>query len=79
MRESEFYDREYYDSDGKSNYATYTKDSSPFELHCSTIISAVEHMTGSGFPAVLDIGCAKGYLVSALRRHRIGITLAGQV
>jgi hypothetical protein len=37
MRESEFYDREYYDGDGKSDYVTYTEDSSPFELHCSII------------------------------------------
>lgn len=71
MRESEFYDREYYDGDGKSNYVTYTEDSSPFELHCSIIISALECMIGSDLPTVLDIGCAKGYLVSALRARGV--------
>ena len=71
MRESEFYDREYYDGDGKSNYVTYTENSSPFELHCSIITSIVAHMIGSDSPSVLDIGCAKGYLVAALRARGI--------
>lgn len=71
VRESEFYDREYYDGDGKSNYVSYMKDSSPFELHCSRIISTIERMMGSSLPTVLDIGCAKGYLVSALRGRGI--------
>jgi hypothetical protein len=50
MRESEFYDRAYYDGDGKSNYVTYTEDSSPFELHCSIITSMVAHMIRSDSP-----------------------------
>jgi SAM-dependent methyltransferase len=71
MRESEFYDRAYYDGDGKSNYVAYTKETSPFELHCSIISSVIEHMMDSGLPTVLDVGCAKGYLVNALRNRGI--------
>lgn len=71
MKGPDFYDQEYYDSDGKSNYVTYTSDSSPFESHCSMIVSVVEHMIGSSLRPVLDVGCAKGYLVHALRARGV--------
>jgi SAM-dependent methyltransferase len=71
MKESGFYDREYYDGKGKSNYTAYTSDSSPFESHCAMILSVVERMTETGLLPVLDVGCAKGYLVHMLRARGI--------
>lgn len=71
MKGSDFYDREYYDSDGKSNYVTYSTDSSPFDSHCRMIMSVVERTIGTSLRPVLDVGCAKGYLVHALRARGI--------
>jgi SAM-dependent methyltransferase len=64
-----FYDETYFDGPGKSNYSCYTFDSSPFAAHAETIARMMEHHRLSG--PVLDIGCAKGYLVDALRRRGV--------
>jgi SAM-dependent methyltransferase len=69
MRDPDFYDQSYFDAPGKSNYCCYTHESSPFESHADTLLQlmAVQDLHGP----VLDVGCAKGYLVSALRKRGI--------
>lgn len=66
---ADFYDRDYYDGPGKSNYDEYTFESSPFATHADAIARMIEHYALSG--PVLDIGCAKGYLVYMLRQRGI--------
>jgi SAM-dependent methyltransferase len=69
MRDRSFYDEAYFDGEGKSNYREYTFNSSPFEQHADAI---AEHMSKNKLTgAVLDVGCAKGYLVSVLRSRGI--------
>jgi SAM-dependent methyltransferase len=65
--DASFYDDVYFDSPGKSNYSHYTSESSPFGAHADTIARVMEHHGLSG--PVLDVGCAKGYLVHALRQR----------
>jgi SAM-dependent methyltransferase len=69
MRDPDFYDQSYFDAPGKSNYCCYTPWSSPFESHADTLVRlmAVRGIDGP----VLDVGCAKGYLVSALRKRGV--------
>ncbi|MBO0869785.1 MAG: class I SAM-dependent methyltransferase [Micromonosporaceae bacterium] len=69
LMDADFYDRDYYDGDGKSNYDEYTFESSPFANHADAIARMIEHYRLSG--PVLDIGCAKGYLVYMLRQRGI--------
>jgi SAM-dependent methyltransferase len=65
----EFYDHEYFEGAGKSNYQRYDAQSSPFDLHAETVIRVMDFYSLSG--RVLDVGCAKGYLVHALRQRGI--------
>lgn len=67
--DADFYDQQYFDSTGKSNYEEYTFESSPFALHADAIIRTMEFHELAG--PVLDIGCAKGYLVYVLRQRGI--------
>ena len=67
---ADFYDRAYFDGTGKSNYCSYTGDSSPFAAHADAVAAMLREYSLDG--PVLDIGCAKGYLVAraAPARHR---------
>lgn len=69
MRGKDFYDETYFDGKGKSNYIEYTASSSPFDEHADAIAEYIDehHLAG----AVLDVGCAKGYLVAMLRSRGI--------
>lgn len=69
MRDRRFYDEIYFDGGGKSNYARYTINSSPFGQHADAIAEYMSKHNLTG--AVLDVGCAKGYLVSMLRLRGI--------
>ncbi len=64
---ADFYDRAYFDGTGKSNYCSYTGDSSPFGAHADAVAAMLREYADDG--PVLDIGCAKGYLVGELRRR----------
>ena len=69
MRDSSFYDEIYFDGQGKSNYGGYTLQSSPFARHAESVAG---HMRAFGLVGpVLDVGCAKGYLVCVLRKRGI--------
>jgi SAM-dependent methyltransferase len=69
MRPADFYDRVYFDGPGKSNYQRYSIDSSPFASQADAI---VDLMASHGLQGpVLDVGCAKGYLVYVLRMRGI--------
>jgi SAM-dependent methyltransferase len=67
--EFEFYDHDYYDGTGKSNYDTYTRDSSPFAVHADLIERVMAYFGLAG--PVLDVGCAKGFLVEELRSRGV--------
>jgi SAM-dependent methyltransferase len=69
MKTPEYYDRVYFDGLGKSNYQQYSIDSSPFASQADAVIRLMAHHGLSG--PVLDIGCAKGYLVYVLRLRGI--------
>jgi SAM-dependent methyltransferase len=69
MRTAEFYDRDYFDGPGKSNYDHYSIDSSPFASQADAIVDLMAYHELAG--PVLDIGCAKGYLVYVLRQRGI--------
>ncbi len=69
MRDADFYDRVYFDAPGKSNYARYTVESSPFALHADAIVALLDRYGLDG--PVLDVGCAKGYLVYVLRQRGV--------
>jgi SAM-dependent methyltransferase len=60
-----FYDRTYYDGHGKSNYDRYDIDSSPVAAQADAIMALMSFFGLVG--PVLDVGCAKGYLVYVLR------------
>jgi SAM-dependent methyltransferase len=66
---ADFYDRAYFDGTGKSNYCSYDGTSSPFAEHAGAIAAMMREYLLDG--PVLDIGCAKGYLVAELRRRGI--------
>lgn len=66
---ADFYDYRYYDDDGKSNYTGYTFESSPFAEHADAIVRLMDHYGLRG--PVLDVGCAKGYLVYLLRQRGV--------
>jgi SAM-dependent methyltransferase len=65
LHTADFYDRTYYDGHGKSNYNPYDIDSSPFAFQADVIEKLLAHYGLDG--PVLDVGCAKGYLVYVLR------------
>jgi SAM-dependent methyltransferase len=65
LQTSDFYDRIYFDGHGKSNYSHYDIDSSPFASQADVIEKLLVHFGLDG--PVLDVGCAKGYLVYVLR------------
>ena len=67
MRTADYYDRDYFDGPGKSNYHRYSIDSSPFASQADAIVHLMNHHGLKG--PVLDIGCAKGYLVYVLRQR----------
>jgi SAM-dependent methyltransferase len=69
VKHADFYDHAYFDGTGKSNYCSYNGDSSPFAEHADAIAAMLREYPLDG--AVLDIGCAKGYLVQELRRRGI--------
>jgi SAM-dependent methyltransferase len=69
LKHADFYDRAYFDGTGKSNYCSYTGDSSPFAEHADAVEAMLREYPLPG--PVLDIGCAKGYLVAELRRRGI--------
>ena len=62
---AEYYDADYYDGlNGKSNYCGYTWE------RLGPLFRATAQWLGNLFPqaqSYLDVGCAKGYLVRALR------------
>jgi SAM-dependent methyltransferase len=64
-----FYDQTYFDGHGKSNYDQYDIGSSPFAAQAD-VIEALMAFFGLHGP-VLDLGCAKGYLVYVLRLRGI--------
>ena len=68
MRDSSFYDKVYFDGPGKSNYSGYTFESSPF-VPIRSLSHGHQAFDLSG--PVLDVGCAKGYLVYVLRQRGI--------
>jgi SAM-dependent methyltransferase len=69
VRASSFYDEVYYDGHGKSYYDRYTFESSPFNQHADAIVQFMDDFDLTG--PVLDVGCAKGYLVYVLRNRGI--------
>ena len=69
METSTFYDRTYFDGPGKSNYQRYSIGSSPFALQADAIVGLIDFYKLDG--PVLDVGCAKGYLVYVLRQRGI--------
>jgi SAM-dependent methyltransferase len=66
---ADFYDQDYFDGPGKSNYELYTAESSPFGLQADLIIRLMGSCGLSG--RMLDVGCAKGFLVDALRQRGV--------
>jgi SAM-dependent methyltransferase len=69
MMHADFYDERYFEGGDKSNYGGYSEASSPFALHADTIERLLAHYSLHG--PVLDVGCAKGYLVWELRRRGV--------
>lgn len=72
MMPAEWFDREYFDVGGrKSNYSAYTERVADFAAYAEAI---VQYLAVVGEPAtgpVLDVGCAKGFLVAELRRRGV--------
>lgn len=66
---ADFYDHAYFDGTGKSNYCSYNGESSPFGAHADAVAAMLREYSLDG--PVLDIGCAKGYLVAELRLRGI--------
>lgn len=66
---ADFYDHAYFDGTGKSNYCSYDGGSSPFEAHADAVVAMLREYSLDG--PVLDIGCAKGYLVAELRARGV--------
>jgi len=69
VKHADFYDHAYFDGTGKSNYCSYSGDSSPFAAHADAIGAMLREHPLDG--PMLDVGCAKGYLVAELRRRGI--------
>jgi SAM-dependent methyltransferase len=65
QKTADFYDRLYFDGHGKSNYDRYNIESSPFASQANVIMALMAYFGLNG--PVLDVGCAKGYLVYVLR------------
>lgn len=65
QKTADYYDRTYYDGHGKSNYDRYDIESSPFRSQADVIVDLMSYFRLRG--PVLDVGCAKGYLVYVLR------------
>jgi ubiquinone/menaquinone biosynthesis C-methylase UbiE len=70
MYDASFYDETYFDGKGKSNYVKYDFNSSPFARHADRIERIMQDPKLAG-GRVLDVGCAKGYLVYTLRQRNI--------
>ena len=71
MMRAEWYDATYFDGPGKSNYARYDERVADFDAYADALVGA---LTAAGEPTdgpVLDVGCAKGFLVAALRRRGV--------
>jgi SAM-dependent methyltransferase len=66
---ADFYDHAYFDGSSKSNYCGYSIDSSPFAAHADAIAALLREYALDG--PVLEVGCAKGYLVYVLRQRGI--------
>jgi SAM-dependent methyltransferase len=66
---ADFYDHAYFDGSGKSNYCGYAIDTSPFAAHANAIAAMLREHRLDG--PVLDVGCAKGFLVYVLRQRGI--------
>jgi SAM-dependent methyltransferase len=64
-----FYDQTYFDGHGKSNYDQYDIGSSPFSAMADVVQALMTFFRLRG--PVLDVGCAKGYLVYVLRLRGI--------
>lgn len=69
VHDASFYDKVYFDGSGKSNYIQYTINSSPFARHAGAIARFMKTFDLAG--PVLDVGCAKGFLVYVLRQQGI--------
>ena len=69
METAAFYDRTYFDGLGKSNYQEYSFSSSPFALQADAVVALMEFYGLAG--PVLDVGCAKGFLVYVLRQRGV--------
>jgi SAM-dependent methyltransferase len=69
QKTADFYDETYYDGHGKSNYDPYDIDSSPVAAQANVIIALMAFFGLAG--PVLDVGCAKGYLVYVLRQRGV--------
>lgn len=72
MMPADWFDEAYFDRGGvKSNYSRYTETIAPFAAYVDALATFLAaHGEPSGGP-VLDVGCAKGYLVAELRRRGI--------
>lgn len=71
MRDASFYDAQYFDGAGKSNYVKYSETTANFAAYADAVQALLAR---HGFPArgpVLELGCAKGFLVAELRRRGI--------
>lgn len=71
MMPADWFDRQYFDGPGKSNYTTYNETTAPFARYADAL---VQLLAVHGLPAtgpILDIGCSKGFLVAELRRRGI--------
>lgn len=72
MMPADWFDEAYFDRGGvKSNYSRYTETIAPFAAYAEAIAT---FLAAHGEPAagpVLDVGCAKGYLVAELRRRGV--------
>lgn len=69
METAAFYDRIYFDGSGKSNYQEYSFSSSPFALQADAVVALMAFYSLAG--PVLDVGCAKGFLVYMLRQRGV--------
>jgi len=66
-----WFDQQYFDGAGKSNYSAYTETTANFAAYADAVqaLLARHHLPARG--PVLDVGCAKAYLVAELRRRGV--------